>query len=86
MYIPCSLSVSRELTVPCQYTEFQKPSVKINVEEKQIEGTCIFTLFFKREPRTNSTANTPNFKTVSENKHGRETEGNGMHACLYLVL
>ena len=33
--IPRSLSASRELTVPCQYTEFQKQSAKINMEEKQ---------------------------------------------------
>ena len=68
--IPRSLSVSRELTVPCQYTEFQKGSVfflfsffsykkkkgsvKIKVEEKQRE-TCMLSSFFKREPRTNST-------------------------------
>ena len=31
---PRSLSVSRELTVLYQYTEFQKQSVKINTEEK----------------------------------------------------
>ena len=33
-------SVSRELRVPCQYTEFLKQSVKINMEEKQRE-TCL---------------------------------------------
>ena len=50
--IPRSLSVSRELTVPCQYIKFQNPSVKVNMEEKHSE-TCMFTSFFKREPRTN---------------------------------
>jgi len=39
--IPHSLSVSRELTVPCQYTEFQKQSVKINMEEKQRKRACL---------------------------------------------
>ena len=32
--------VSRELSVPCEYTEFHKQSVKINMEEKQRE-TCM---------------------------------------------
>ena len=36
-----SLSVSRELTVPSQYTEFQKQSVKINMEEKQRKRACL---------------------------------------------
>ena len=35
--IPRSLSVNRELTVRCQYTEFQTQSVKINMEEKERE-------------------------------------------------
>ena len=62
-------SVSRELTVPCQYTEFDKQSVKINMEEKQRE-TCMFTLFFKHEPRTNSTLPIHRIsKAISENKH-----------------
>ena len=39
--IPRSLSVSRELTVPCQYTEFQKQSVKINMEEKYMKRACL---------------------------------------------
>ena len=57
--MPRSLSVSRELTVPCQFDgnstcEFQKPSVKIIMDEKQRE-TCMFSSFFKREPRRNST-------------------------------
>ena len=41
IYIPRSLSVSRELTVPCQYTKFQKQSVKINMEEKQTKCACL---------------------------------------------
>ena len=41
--IPHSLSESRQLTVPCQYTEFQKQSVKINMEEKQLDETCMFS-------------------------------------------
>ena len=51
--IPRSLSVSRELTVPCQYTKFQNPSGKVNMEEKHSE-TCMHTSFFKREPRTDT--------------------------------
>ena len=47
VYIPRSLSVSRELTVPCQYTEFQKQGVKINTEGNR--ETCKFTSLFKRE-------------------------------------
>ena len=39
--IPRSLSVSQELTVPCQYTEFQKQSVKINMEDKQMKRACL---------------------------------------------
>ena len=39
--IPRSLSVSRELTVPCQYTKFQNPSVKINMEGKQRKRACL---------------------------------------------
>ena len=50
--IPRSLSVSRELTVPCQYTEFQKQSVKINMEaEKQKKRACLpRSLSVSREP------------------------------------
>ena len=54
MLQPRSLSVSCELTVLCQYTEFQKQSMKIDTEDKHWE-TWIYTSFFKREPRTNST-------------------------------
>ena len=39
--IPRSLSESRELTVPSQYTEFQKQSVEINMEEKQTKRACL---------------------------------------------
>ena len=75
--------VSRELTVPCQYTAFQKQSVKINVEEKQRE-TLMFTSFFKREPRTNSTLPIHRIsKAISENNHRGETEGN-VHVFLVL--
>ena len=67
--IPRSLSVSRELTVLCQYTEFQNQSVKINTEDKHWE-TCMYTSFFKREPRTNSTLPIHRIsKSISENKH-----------------
>ena len=45
--------MSRDLTVLYQYTEFQKRSVKINTEDNHRE-TCMYDLFFKREPRTNS--------------------------------
>ena len=56
-------------TVPCTYTEFQKPSVKIIMEEKQRE-TRMFSSFFKREPRTNSTLHIHRIsKAISENKH-----------------
>ena len=48
--IPRSSSVSRELTVLCQYTEFQKQSVKINTEDKHWE-TCMYTSFFKSVSR-----------------------------------
>ena len=34
-------TVSRELTVPCQYTELQKQSVKVNMEEKQMKRACL---------------------------------------------
>ena len=72
--IPRSLSVSRELTVPCQYTKFQNPSVKIDMEEKHSE-TCVHTSFFKREPRTDSTLLIHRIsKAISENKHGGKTE------------
>ena len=37
--LPRSLSVNRELTVLCQYAEFQKQGVKINTEENHTE-TC----------------------------------------------
>ena len=67
--LPRSLSVNRELTVPCQYTEFEKPSVKMIMEEKQRE-TCIFSSFFKREPRTNGNLPIHRIsKAISENKH-----------------
>ena len=39
--IPRSLSMSGELTVPCQYTEFQKQGVKINMEEKPRRRACL---------------------------------------------
>ena len=39
-------------SVLCQYTEFQKQSVKIIMEDKQ---RGMFSSFFKREPRTNNT-------------------------------
>ena len=48
--LPRSLSVSQELTVLCQYTEFQKQWVKINTEDKHRE-MCKFTSFFKLEPQ-----------------------------------
>ena len=48
----------------CQYTEFQKQSVKLNMEEKQRE-TCMFTSFFKHEPRTNSTCQYNEFQKQS---------------------
>ena len=54
--IPRSLSVSRELTVLCQYAEFQKQGVKIKTEDKHRE-TCKFTSFFKREPQGNININ-----------------------------
>ena len=41
MYIPRSLSFSRELTVLCQYTEFQNQSVKIITEDKHWKRVCI---------------------------------------------
>ena len=72
--IPRSLSVSRELTVPCQYTKFQNPSGKVNMEEKHSE-TCMHTSFFKREPRTDSTLPIHRIsKAISENTHGGEME------------
>ena len=37
VYLYLVVCVSRELTVPLQYTEFQKQSMKINVEEKEWE-------------------------------------------------
>ena len=67
--IPRPLSVSRELTVLCQYTEFQNQSVKINTEDKH-SYTCMYTSFFKRESRTNSTLPINRIsKAISENKH-----------------
>ena len=33
--------MSQELTVPCQYTKFQKQAVKINMEEKQSKRACL---------------------------------------------
>ena len=82
--IPRSLSVSRELTVPCQYTEFQKQSVKINMEEKQRKRASLFTSFFKREPRTKSALPTRQIsKARSENKHRGQTQRN---VQVYLVL
>ena len=81
--IPRSLSVSRELTVPCQYTKFQNPSVKINMEEKHSE-TCMHTSFFKREPRTDSTLPIHRTsKAISENKHGGETEETCMFTSFF---
>ena len=51
-------------------------AVKINSEDKHRE-TYMYTSFFKREPRTNSTLPIHRIsKAISENKHGRETEGN----------
>ena len=40
-------SVSRELTVPCQYTDFQN-AISENIHGGETEGN-VFTLFFKRE-------------------------------------
>ena len=81
--IPRSLSVSRELTVPCQYTKFQNPSVKGNMEEKHSE-TCMHTSFFKREPRTDSALPIRRIsKARSENKQQGQTQGN---VQVYLVL
>ena len=83
VYIPRSLSVSRELTVPCQYTKFQNPSVKVNMEEKHSE-TCMHSSFFKREPRTDSTLPIHRIsKAISENKHGRETEETCMFTSFF---
>ena len=83
MYNTFFKRVSRELTVPCQYTAFQKQSVKINLEEKQRE-TRMFASFFKREPRTKSTLTIHRIsKAVSENNHGGETEEN-VHVFLVL--
>ena len=48
--LPRSLSVNQELTVLCQYAEFQKQGVKINTEDKHRE-MCKFTSFFKRKPQ-----------------------------------
>ena len=80
--IPRSLSVNRELTVRCQYTEFQTQSVKINMEEKERE-TCMFTSFFKREPKAYSTLPIHRISNaISENKQGGETKEN-VH--VYLV-
>ena len=45
--LPRSLSVNRELTVLCQYAEFQKQVVKINTEDKHREACS----FFKRKPQ-----------------------------------
>ena len=82
--IPRSLSVSRELTVPSQYTELQKQSVKINMEEKQRKRASLFISFFKREPRTNSALPIRRIsKARSENKHRGQTQGN---VQVYLVL
>ena len=47
--LPRSLGVNRELTVLCQFAEFQKQGVTINTEDKHGE-TCKFTSFYKREP------------------------------------
>ena len=80
--IPCSLSVSRELTVPCRNTEFQNPPVKINMEEKHRE-TCMHTSFFKCEPRTDSALPIHQIsKATSENKHGGETE----ETCMFTLF
>ena len=66
-YIRETYSVGRELTIVFQHTEFQKPS-NWNVEEKQRE-TCMFTSFFKRELRTNSTLPIHRIlKVINENK------------------
>ena len=48
--LPRSLSVNRELTVLCQYAEFQKQGVKINTEDKH-GNVQVNTSFFKREPQ-----------------------------------
>ena len=78
-----SLSVSRELTVPCQYTEFQKQSVKINMEEKQRKRACLPR--FKREPRTHSALPIHQIsKAISENEHGSRRNRGNVH--VYLVL
>ena len=80
---PRSLSVSRELTVPCQYTKFQNPSVKINMEEKHSE-TCMHTSLFKREPRADSTLPIHRIsKAISENKRGGETEETCMFTSFF---
>ena len=68
--------MSRELKIPCQDTELQKQSAKMNTKDKHRE-TCMYTSFFKRESRTNSTLLINRIsKAISENKHGGETEGN----------
>ena len=80
--IPRYLSVNRELTVRCQYTEFQTQSVKINMEEKERE-TSMSTSFLKREPKAYSTLPIHRISNaISENKQGGETKEN-VH--VYLV-
>ena len=78
--------MSRELTVLCQYTEFQNQSVKINTEDKHREK-CMYTSFFKREPRTNSTLPLHRIsKSISGNKH-RElhliSDNDPLQACRF---
>ena len=58
-------------------------AVKINTEDKRREK-CMYTSFFKREPRTKGTLPIDQIlKSISENKHGGETQGN---VYAYLIL
>ena len=57
-------------------------AVKINTEDKRRE-TCMYTSFLKIKPRTNSTLPIHRIsKSISENKHGGETE----ETCMFTLF
>ena len=79
--IPRSLSVRTDSTLPIHRIS---KAISENKHEGETEETCMFTSFFKREPRTNNALPIHRIsKARSENKHRGQTQGN---VQVYLVL
>ena len=69
--------MNRELTIPCQDTELQKQSAKMNTKDKHRETrACIARSLSVRLEQTVPCQYAEFQKEISENKHGGETEGN----------